>query len=238
MEIKEIRIKYGMTQNLGDYTNCRPEIEITAVISPTDDVTDVLAELDGLATEHVHNVIDDELEAAGQEVKYYTGQLYRVAHNKVRKCIVVYPVGAELPDEPTWKTQDRWETGRFGWPDKMRMGTAKRQVSNLADLHPDYDMISFPGDLIPPMPNDGPEPAWHIKNLKIMFERLQIPEEHWEELGELDHIDYDYLQYVYNLDLETTPLDERLFIIRENAPIPVETAVDDEYHTDDDRPEF
>jgi hypothetical protein len=56
MEIKQISVKFGMTQNLGDYTNCRPEVGFMAVLSSADDVGDVIAELDGLATDHIHHI--------------------------------------------------------------------------------------------------------------------------------------------------------------------------------------
>ncbi|MCA9935975.1 MAG: hypothetical protein H6662_15705 [Ardenticatenaceae bacterium] len=221
MQIEKITVKFGMTQNLGNYTNCRPEIELQAIIDEHDDPAWEIAALREMAVEMVHKLVDDELEQAGEPPKYTKEPLYSVFYAIKRGIVVVSPAGAKLPEISNWLENDAWSR-QYDMPPQMRLSTAMEKAALLAREH-DYTLLDCSagnfGD-IPSLPDPGPEPTWHAKSLKRPFEHLQIPETEWEELAVLEHVTDGYLSMLYHHNLEREPLETRLTIIRENAPWP------------------
>ncbi|MCB8988967.1 MAG: hypothetical protein H6661_14595 [Ardenticatenaceae bacterium] len=240
MQITEITVKMGMTQNLGDYTNCRPEIELRATLNEDDDPDIELNDLVAETRRRLHAVVDDELEAAGREVKYFVGPLFRTVYSDVRQVIVVRLDKVELPAESNWKFRDEWRHDhRF--PVRMRLKTAELAADALRDEkgYPVFIATTPSADLqlLPPLPDVDPEPAWHAKGLRHALLNLRLPEEHWN-VAELDHVDEDYLRRLYHNNLEQEPLAVRLEVIRENRPWPQDppedVPMDDEDWEDDD----
>lgn len=196
MIVKHVKVKMGMTQNLGDYTNCRPEIEFEAEISQHDNLPLVVDRLSLMAVEKLHQIIDDELEQRGRVAMYHEGDFYHVYCNDSRKCIVVVEEYETLPIDSNWKEKDVWQYVGYDWPGKMRFETAMKAVEHLESKHPDYrivDYLEFASEL-PPLPDPGPEPIWYQKDLKSAFERLGIKKEEWENLAEYEHVDKEYLE--------------------------------------------
>ncbi|MCB8986920.1 MAG: hypothetical protein H6661_04130 [Ardenticatenaceae bacterium] len=239
MQITEITVKMGMTQNLGDYTNCRPEIELRATLNEGDDPDIELNDLVAETRRRLHAIVDDELEAAGREVKYFTGALFRTVYSDVRQAIAVHLDAIALPAESNWKFGDMWQRSH-NFPARMRLETATRAAAELADKtgYPVHIATTPDADLqLPPLPDAGPEPAWHAKGLRHALQALRLPEEHWN-VAELDHVDEDYLRRLYHNNLEQEPLAFRLEVIRENRPWPQDppedVPMDDEDWEDDE----
>lgn len=219
MHVKQITVKLGMTQNLGDYSNCRPEIEIVAHLNDGERPDVVIDGLLMTAHQRLTDMVDTELEAAGREPKYFPGQRYCVAYNNARQCIVLYRQGLAVPDESNWKYSDSWRRADSA-PLAMRPNTASRIADALSEktgyavwIVEDAEGFSD----IPSLPIDGPEPAWHSKKLEARLRRLDIPEEHWDEVALLEHVDNRYLDLLYNHNLEYEPLEVRLVTIRSGA---------------------
>lgn len=93
MRITQISINFTETCNLGDYSNTKPSVELTALLEPGDDPHAVLDELTGMAKETLHAKIDDELELVGRSPKYYQGPLFEVVYGYHYRYVAVLPVG-------------------------------------------------------------------------------------------------------------------------------------------------
>ena len=242
MQITEITVKMGMTQNLGDYTNCRPEIELRATLNEGDDPDVALNQLIADTRQQLHDVVDDELEAAGREVKYFTGPLFRTVYSDVRQVIVVHLDAVELPAESNWKFGDMWQRSH-DFPARMRLATATRAAAELAERkgYPVHFATTLEAALqLPPLPDAGPEPAWHAKGLLSALRALHLPEAHWN-LAELEHVDEEYLRRLYRTNLEQEPLATRLAVIGDNLPWPPDppedVPMDDEWDEDEEEEE-
>jgi hypothetical protein len=111
--------------------------------------------------------------AHGRTARYCGDTLYEVRRNDDRQCIVALPSGFDLPEDINWKTRDHWRgvhhyTGRE-YPGRMRRHTAAELLEVVRVNSPDYVVVfSTMGDLsdLPPLPDPGPEPLWHQKNLE------------------------------------------------------------------------
>ena len=192
MQIKEIEFEYGLTVNLGDYSNARPSLRMVVLTEEGEDEELALADLKQRVIGHVHDIADDELEASGQSPKY--GPLFKVARNEARRCVAVAIEDFEWPDETTWRDQDLWRETYH--PPLMRFETAHEHAKMLAKRH---GFAYVAGDLgLAPMPDPGPEPEWHKKKVGIFFKRMEIDTDLWNELGELEHVDRQYID-----DLDT-----------------------------------
>ncbi len=238
MKVTQVEVEFGMTQNLGDYTNTRPSIKLVAEIAEDESANTVIGYLESMARTAVHNIVDDELEAAGRKVKYFTGKLYQVHHSSVRQCIVLAPVGVEMPQESNWKQSDSWGNHNyyFDCPDEMRLATAHRSADALQQRKGYAVFVCIDGDLtgIPPLPDAGPEPLWHKKNLRSDLSHMRIDEEHWEELAALDHVNAEYLQDVRRELGWGTSAETFSAFIRENKPFTFNLKEDDEDDYEDE----
>jgi len=205
MDVNEIRVKFGLTQNLGDYSNVKLEVELTGHLNEDADQGDFdaygrIEELLNTARAQVYEAADQALEANGREVVYYQGPLYYVRFSDVRQVVVIYPVGTELPDERNWKERDSWRY-YYGGEDgrKMRPELARATFARLCERHPEMAHVSCAdGDLsrLPPLPDPGPEPKWHSKRLQGYFEAMYIPEDEWEAIAELEHVTEPFVREV------------------------------------------
>jgi hypothetical protein len=245
----KVTLGYGMTVNVGDYTNVRPEMRVEMDVPPGEHVQDFIEEQMDLLISAVHAIADDELEAHGRTARYCGDTLYEVRRNDDRQCIIALPSGFDLPEESSWKTRDRWHgvshyTGR-DYPGRMRRHTAAELLEVVRTHYPDYAVVfSTMGDLsdLPPLPDPGPEPMWHKKNLEDYLGRryLNIPEDDWDAVGALDYVDKDYLSRVYELTRSSwnspAQLDkaDALFFILENRPFPAEPEQEPEEEDYDD----
>ncbi len=113
---------------------------------------------------------------------------------------------------------------------------AARQKSNWGI----YDCTEGDFSIIPPLPDAGPEPVWHQKELKYYLTNMHIDEALWEELALLEHVTEDYLQEVYRQKYNRHPFlrgEELVAFIRENRPfevVPVPEEDDDDDDEEDD----
>lgn len=199
MRITEISIKLGSTVNLGDYNNTRPEVGAKAAVEAFDDPDKVYAELASFLEERMAHLVDDELERAGRDPRYAM-PLYRARYSDLRQCVVVSRHDIELPQEKNWKESDRWHSVGTDLPYRMRYDTAhKAAVAAAQEKGYSLFYIHFPADLaeLYPLPDPGEPPQWHVKKLRSGLAALHIPEEVWEQVADLPHVDVAYLDNFY-----------------------------------------
>lgn len=235
MKITHIELEFGMTQNLGDYTNCRPSIKMMAEVGEDDDPAKVLDQLNHIVRPAVHNLVDDELEAAGLEVKYFSGKLYTVSYSDVRQCIIIHPSNTRLPVEKNWKEGDVWNDYNSNFPGTMRLGTAHRAAQRRHEGrgYPIFDCSDGNLESIPPLPDAGPEPLWSIKNLAPKLRQMNIDKSLWAELAALEYVTEEYLIQVRGEHGWHTPAETYLAFIRENKPFTPDAEDDyDDEHED------
>ena len=94
-----VSMKYGCTQNVGDYSNVRPELEIT--LSGEGGAADAKAAVDQAFGEillTVHRIVDDELEAHGQHVMYSKHRTYRLLAPTDFDFLALVPAHEQLPE--------------------------------------------------------------------------------------------------------------------------------------------
>lgn len=202
MQVKTIEIEYGLTVNLGNYSNAKPVVKLVAELAESDDTESSLDALIDLARRRVQEIADDELEQSGNEVKYSNESLYQVYSSDLRKCTVVARAGLEMPKEKNWRDSDRWqpEYGRF--PRRMRYETAKAQAEVVHESKGDDYLLVYAANsrdlqtFLPHLPDPGPEPQWSKKNLQHKLKNLGIPESQWEEYAALEHFNEAFLESV------------------------------------------
>lgn len=241
MQIEVIEFEFGMTQNLGDYSNTRPSLKLVARLTEGEDVDIALEALTATAVQTVHGLVDDELEQSGREVKYTFEQLYQVSRSDVRKCVIVFPAGTKLPNEKTWREGDSWRRPHHvdrPHPDNMRIQLAQ-YVAMAESENTGHELVYSDGDMshIPPLPDPGPQPAWNAKGLEQAFRSLRLTDETvWLELAELEHVTRDYLNGLYNSDAERKlTSDELVALIRSGQPFgEPEDEDEDEYDEDEE----
>lgn len=76
MKVTTTKIAYSLTYSLGNYSNVRPSIELTAEIEPGDDEIEVRESLMDSARAHVEQEVDRALEAQGDPPHFYAGPRY------------------------------------------------------------------------------------------------------------------------------------------------------------------
>lgn len=98
MKITTVTLKYGVTRNMGDYSNIRPEITLSAEVYDGESAEDVLMTLEHYCKKHVNNLVDQALEADGEPPHYYDGPRYTLyTQNVADKLVAIAPVGV-LPN--------------------------------------------------------------------------------------------------------------------------------------------
>lgn len=93
MRITQISVNITETCNLGDYSNTKPSIELSAQLDATDDPAMVLESLINMAKEHVHAAVDLERLAVGREPKYYTGPVFACLNSSRYNFYAIVPAG-------------------------------------------------------------------------------------------------------------------------------------------------
>lgn len=93
MRITQISVTCTEMCNLGDYSNTKPSIELTAQLDATDHPTDVLSELILIANTYLHAEIDKELIAVSKPPKYYSGPRFAYITSSRYKFSAVVPMG-------------------------------------------------------------------------------------------------------------------------------------------------
>lgn len=91
MRITQITINFTETCNLGDYSNTKPSVELTAILDAGDDVQAVLGELVATAKGVIHDKIDDELERVDKPPKYWQGDRYDVIYSHTTRFVAIVP---------------------------------------------------------------------------------------------------------------------------------------------------
>lgn len=97
MRITQITINFTETCNLGDYSNTKPSIELTALLDAGDDVYAVVDSLTNTAKGVLRDKIDDELERVNRPVKYFDGPRYDVLYGSEYRCVAIVPHGYRPP---------------------------------------------------------------------------------------------------------------------------------------------
>lgn len=72
MKITRVTLNFTETCNLGDYSNTKPSLELTADVEYGDHILDVIQGLADMAKTALRTKIDEELELVGRPAKYST----------------------------------------------------------------------------------------------------------------------------------------------------------------------
>ncbi|MGE3487932.1 MAG: hypothetical protein AB7L09_24695 [Nitrospira sp.] len=91
MRITQITLNFTETCNLGDYSNTKPSIELTALLDAGDDVQVVIDELVTRAKSVIHDKIDEELEKVDRAPKYWKGDRYDVIYSLRTNMVAIVP---------------------------------------------------------------------------------------------------------------------------------------------------
>lgn len=91
MHITQITLNFTETCNLGDYSNTKPAIELTASLDAGDDVHAVIDDLASTAKKVIYEKIDDELEKVGKPPKYWEGQKWDVIYSHTTQLVAIVP---------------------------------------------------------------------------------------------------------------------------------------------------
>ncbi|MEM7347999.1 MAG: hypothetical protein AAF485_27515 [Chloroflexota bacterium] len=99
MEITTVTVKIGMTWNLGDYSNVRPEVEMTATLDESEIPAEVAEALVMECKTLVHQQIDEALEDQGSPAEFSTDPRYKMIQGvDEKKLIAIIPDEVEAPD--------------------------------------------------------------------------------------------------------------------------------------------
>lgn len=106
MQIVTITVRYGRTHSLGNYSNTRPETELTATLEPGEDPAAAQASLLATARQFVEETIDRDLEAAGEPAHFdQVSPRYHVIYSRTQanwgdlRPLIDPPVVAIVPAE-------------------------------------------------------------------------------------------------------------------------------------------
>ena len=161
-----IEVKYGLTENVGDYSNVRPEVSIRAEFEALDE--DGLLEQAGALIETARALVQEQADAAlerhDREAIYDTDSArYRVWYSNERKVVVICPDGKELPTWENWRRKENW----FSLCRAKLRGPASMDCALAAYRdRPGFQLIDMDFKALPDViDEDGPEPRWHALKL-------------------------------------------------------------------------
>lgn len=218
MKVTQITVSYSRTESLQDYCNVKPGITLTADVHEGENLDVVKAELFSFAKATIHAQVDTAREQADLSPKFYKGDLHRVYINHSRQCMVIVGKSADLPQRTAnWKYDDLWKP-LTGWvrPSRAYDLALPQNTGN----YPIYDYTDGDFSQLPPVPDAGPVPGWISKDLENLLIRMDIDRNLWEELGELEHVNRDYLHHLYYFDAERLSASNLVDLIRHNKPWP------------------
>lgn len=95
MQYTEIRLSVSLTHNLGNYSNIKPVVQLTATIHAYDDVYNVLDTLQHRALAQCYAVIDEHLELEGQPAHYSQDERFAAVIFKDERLAYIVPEGAQ-----------------------------------------------------------------------------------------------------------------------------------------------
>ena len=97
--ITQLTVTVGLTQNLGNYSNVKPEINITSQILPNESAQSVLTETLRMAQAECYELVDQALEAQGDQAKFSLDARYHfyVSNIKNDELRYAYFVPVETP---------------------------------------------------------------------------------------------------------------------------------------------
>lgn len=230
MKITEITVKLGETVNLGNYSNYRPEISATAEIAHRENANRVMEQLTYELQSRLADLVDDALEQAEMEPKY-ASRLFGVRINRLRGVVLVFEKGLKLPEAKTWRDKDTWER-ESGLSHYMRQDTAmaageRIEAQGIGELALYLIEHQEDMDVLPELPDPGPEPLWSQKGLREWLLRIFTPEAEWDMLAALPHVTPDHIQAVFR----TSPFSTYNKLKDSILAVPVAQA------DEDDRPE-
>lgn len=93
-------VKFGMTQNVGDYSNVRPELEVT--LSGNGSAEEALGYMDQMfekLQKSVHNVTDKELEYHDQDILYSEDDTFTLVNAADFDFLAMVPGHEDFPGE-------------------------------------------------------------------------------------------------------------------------------------------
>ena len=109
MHITEVRYTLGYTYNLGDYTNIRPEITLTANVESNEDANEALSHLYQTARHYCHSAIDSALESEGKPAEFSSEPRFVAYRCYDEHVTVIVPVDCAKSFEkenPLWRLSE------------------------------------------------------------------------------------------------------------------------------------
>ena len=128
MRITRVTLNFTETCNLGDYSNTKPSIELTADVEYGDHILDVIQELADMAKSTLRTKIDEELEQVGRPAKYSTEprfDLFKGTQNE-------YPFVAIIP---TQLEHDFGPVRAYRTSRGDRYGVAAKEAAGIAEAN-------------------------------------------------------------------------------------------------------
>lgn len=115
MRIVQVTVDHKLVVSLPDYCNVSPALRLVAEVEYGEDVDDAIGVLSAQARAYCQEIVDDELEAAGQSPRYYDGPLFYLYYWEQRPAYAVVPQEMDIGDFPgTWRKRglnaQRWAT--------------------------------------------------------------------------------------------------------------------------------
>lgn len=167
MKITEITVTYGLTHNLGNYSNVRPDLRLTAVLDEGEDAEGAIEQLYQRARAFCEEAADLALEQDGQRAHFSTEPRYRVQRTAE---INTYDRGKITPPEllliitpGTVELTGRTVTYVANIERKIRLSHARRAAAEYAAEHPGYRVVEALDDqavaALPAWLFREPEPA-------------------------------------------------------------------------------
>lgn len=87
--ITQITVTYGLTHNLGNYSDVRPEVSLTSAVSPYENIEHIVKEMESFAVSRVQALVDDALESHKQSAYYSLETRYDLFTNPKERMLVV-----------------------------------------------------------------------------------------------------------------------------------------------------
>lgn len=163
MNVTTVTVSYGLTVNLGDYSNVRPEVSLTAELGPRESADDILADLLQEARMQVEYVADEALEQHDQVARYSSEPRYKLIRSLIGgwrhgervidpPVIAIVPAGTKPPDGYTGLIDG--DGARLAHAQQI----AERRAMDAADT---VILDCTDGNLerLPKLPELDPEPA-------------------------------------------------------------------------------
>lgn len=97
MIIQTIGVTVGYTHNLGDYSNVRPEIHLTASVLPTESIEECAEQLRDLALSQCYELIDKALEDREEPARFFEGPRFNAYVFPDERVCLIIPANTKAP---------------------------------------------------------------------------------------------------------------------------------------------